>query len=477
MTSSACRYASLTTATTAVLLCATLAGEVSAAEADSDIRRVAEHLRDQALAGSQAWRVLESLTTEIGERPVGSPAMARARDWGVTTLKALGFEDVHVEEFVKENAWFRGAESAEVTAPYPHALAILGLGNSVPTPARGIEAQIAMFWSFEDLTATPPGALVNRIAVLNQPITAAQGEEGYRAAARGRRDGPAVAAARGAVGFLVRSLSTGDSRLPHTGATRYAEGAPRIPAAALGVPDVELLERLVARGQPVTVRMSLASTVIAKAPAWNVVGDLVGRDTSTEMLVIGGHLDSWDVAEGATDDGAGMAICLAAAHLIAQQPQRPRRTIRIVLWGSEETGGSGAAFAQAHRDGIPKVVLASESDMGSGRIYRIGFSVDARNDPRLLQLAAILAPLGILPDQKAGYVRRNRRRDLRKAGVPIVRMSQDTRGYFATHHSADDTLNKVDRSDLEQNVAAWSAMLYVIAESGIDLRNIALPGP
>jgi Peptidase family M28 len=466
-----CGHPVLTATSIALLLCAALCGEAPAAETDSDIRHVAERLRDRALAGSQAWRVLESLTTEIGARPVGSPAMVRARDWGVTTLKALSFEDVHVEEFVKENAWFRGVESAQVTAPYPHALAILGLGNGVPTPPQGIEAQIAMFSSFEDLSAAPPGTLADRIAVLNQPISVAQGEEGYRAAARGRRDGPSVAAARGAVGFLVRSLSTSDSRLPHAGATRYAEGAPRIPAAALGVPDVELLERLVARGQPVTVRMNLASTVIAKTPAWNVVGDLVGRGTSGEMIVIGGHLDSWDVSEGATDDGAGMAICLAAAHLIAQLPQRPRRTIRVVLWGSEETGGSGAAFTQAHRDEIPRLALASESDMGSGRIYRIAFSADAWNDPRLFELAAILAPLGILPKQEAATFAGTDVEDLRQAGVPIVRMSQDTRRYFATHHSADDTLNKVDRSDLEQNVAAWAAVLYVIAESGIDLRD------
>ncbi len=468
-----CRDSILTVASTAMLLCAGLSGAVPGGETDSDIRQVAERLRDRALAGSQSWSILEALTTEIGARPVGSPAMLRARDWGVTTLKALGLENVQAEEFVKENAWFRGAESAQVTAPYPHALAILGLGNGVPTPPKGVEAPIVMFSSFEDLSAVSPGDLAGRIAVLNQPINVAQGEEGYRAAARGRRDGPSVAAARGAVGFLVRSLSTSDSRLPHTGATRYAEGVARIPAAALGVPDVELLDRLVARRQPVTVRMNLASTVTAKTPAWNVIGDLVGRDGSGEMIVIGGHLDSWDVAEGATDDAAGIAICLAATHLIAELPQRPRRTIRVVLWGSEETGGSGTAFARAHHDEISRIVLASESDMGSGSIYRIAFSADAWNDPRLSELAAILAPLGILPNHEAATFAGTDVEDLRKAGVPIVRMSQDARRYFATHHSADDTLNKVDRSDLEQNVAAWAAMLYVVAESGIDLRGNA----
>ena len=443
---------------------------LSTANADGDTRQIAEQLRDRALVGSQAWAILESLTTEIGPRPVGSPAMARAKEWGLATLKAAGLEDVHAEEFVKDNAWIRGAESAQVTAPYPHALAILGLGNGVPTPPPGVEAPIALFSSFEELAAAPPSSLAGRIAVLDQPLNVAQGEEGYRAAARARRDGPSLAAARGALAFMIRSLSTSDARLPHTGAVRYADGAPRIPAAALAVPDVELLQRLAARGQPVRVRLNLASSAIAHAPAWNIVGDLRGRDAQAQMLVIGGHLDSWDVAESATDDGAGVAICVAATRLIADLPQRPRRSIRVVLWGSEETGGSGTAFAQAHPGEISNMVLASESDMGSGRIYRIAFSTDAWSDPRLTDLARVLTPLGIFMDHDVATFAGTDVDELHKQGVPIVRMSQDARRYFATHHSADDTLNKVDRSDLEQNVAGWAAMLYVVAESRIDLR-------
>ena len=444
---------------------------LSAAHAKDDLRQTAEQLRDRALAGSRAWAIVESLATEIGARPVGSPAMARAREWGLATLKAAGLEEVRAEEFVKENAWSRGAESALVTAPYPHALAILGLGNGVPTPPQGIEAPIALFASIEELAAAPPGSLAGRIAVLDQPMNVAQGEEGYRAAARGRREGPSLAAARGAVAFLIRSLSTSDSRLPHTGAVRYSDDAPRIPAAALAVPDVELLLRLAARGQPVRVRLSLASSVIAKVPAWNIVGDLRGRDSSGEMLVIGGHLDSWDVSESATDDGAGVAICVAAVRLIAELPQRPRRSIRVVLWGSEETGGSGTAFAQAHHEELPRIVLASESDMGSGRVYRIAFSTDAWSNPHLTDLARVLAPLGIFTNHEVATFAGTDVDELYKQGVPIVRMSQDARRYFATHHSADDTLNKVDRTDLEQNVAAWAAMLYIIAESGVDLRD------
>jgi len=396
--------------------------------------------------------------------------MTRAKDWAVEKLTALGLQNVHAEEFQKENAWLRGDEAAHVTAPYAHDLSILGLGNSLPTPAGGVEGEIAMFSSIEELTATAPGSLVGKIAVLNRAITGAQGELGYRDAAPGRREGASIAAARGAVAFLVRSLSTSNSRLPHTGALRYADGAPRIPAAALAVPDADLLERLVARGRPVKVKLSLASKVIPRTPAWNVVGELVGREAPDEVIVIGAHLDSWDVSESATDDAAGVAICAAAAHLIASRPMRSRRTIRVVLWGSEETGGSGAAYADQHRAELPKIILASESDLGAGRIYQVAFSGDPWADPRLLEIAAVLAPLGIFASRQPATFAGSDVEDLRSASVPVMRFSQDDRHYFDTHHSADDTLNKIDRADLSQNVAAWAALIYMVAENGVVLR-------
>jgi hypothetical protein len=440
------------------------------ARAEDAVRATAEQLRERALVGSTAWDVMESLVTEVGPRPVGSPAMERARDWAITVLRMLGFQNVRAEEFIKENAWFRGKESAQVVAPYVHELSVLGLGNSVPTPSGGVEGEIILFSSIEELAAAPPGSLTGRIVMLNRRITAAQGEFGYRDAAQGRREGPSLAAARGAVAFLMRSASTSQSRLPHTGAMRYAEGVPRIPAAAIAVPDADLLERLVSRGKPVRVRLSLASAVIPKTPAWNVVGELAGREAPNQIIVIGGHLDSWDVAESAADDAAGVAICAAAAHLISKLPLRPRRTIRVVLWGSEETGGSGAAYAQQHRDESANVVLASESDLGAGRIYQAAFSTDVSNDPRIADLATVLAPLDIFVSRQAATFAGTDVEDLRMAGIPVVRFSQDDRYYFDTHHSADDTLNKVSRADLNQNVAAWAALVYLIAESGVVLK-------
>jgi Zn-dependent M28 family amino/carboxypeptidase len=205
--------------------------------------------------------------------------------------------------------------------------------------------------------------------------------------------------------------------------------------------------------------------------AWNVVGELVGRDLPQEMIIIGAHLDSWDVSEGATDDAAGVAICAAAMHLIAELPVRPRRTVRIVLWGSEETTGSGAAYARQHRSELANVILASESDMGAGRIHQVAFSGDVSQDPRLPDLAAVLAPLGIYVTRQAATFAGSDVEELRTAGVPVMRFSQDSRYYFDWHHSADDTLNKVDRGDLNQNVAAWASLLYLIAEDGLGLKD------
>lgn len=444
---------------------------LSAGAAHADpIRSTAEGLRDKALAGSGAWEIVESLTTEVGGRPTGSPAMERAKDWGVAKLKALGFENVHVEPFVKQNAWLRGAESASVTLPYAHKLSVLGLGNSVATPAQGIEAEIVVFDSLDAMLAASAGSLTGKIAVVNQPMVRTQSGEGYGAAVRAR-SGASEAAKRGAVAYLTRSISTGDSNLPHTGAMQYADGVAKIPAAALGVPDADLLARLYKRGKPVKVKLSLASTVIAQAPAWNVVGEIKGREKPDEVIVIGGHLDSWDPAEGAIDDGAGVAITTAAAKLIGDLPQHPKRTIRVVMWGSEETGGSGEAYAEAHKGEVAKIVLAGESDLGGGRLFKADLPKGAAADPAMAALPAIFAPLKIFVTREPARFGGSDTEGLEDLGVPVVTLYNDASRYFDLHHSGDDTLDKVDRKDLDQNVAAWASFLYLAAESDIDFRN------
>jgi Zn-dependent M28 family amino/carboxypeptidase len=457
----------------ALTLIAALGGPASAAVAPVPAT-VEAQLRDAALSDPTAYSIVESLTTEIGGRMAGSPAAERAEDWGLAKLKALGFQNVHAEPFAI-TAWARGPESAEVTAPYPRKLMILGLGGSAPTPPEGIEGEIVLFHSYTDLLAQPPSSLAGKIAVVSQPMPRTQDGSGYGALSRARFHGPAEAAKRGAVAFLIRSISTSDSRLPHTGQTDYEEGVPKIPAAALGVPDGELLERLVARGGPVRVRLTLASSTTENAPAWNVVGEIPGSDKPDEVVVIGGHLDSWDPGEGAIDDGAGVAITTGAAALIGKLPRHPRRTIRVVMFGDEEMDFSGKAYAEAHKAEAGKIVVVSESDGGADPIWSLQLPAGSADAPALTPIASVLAPLKIFLSSDPARFSGSDFAGLNVAGVPAFSFRQDMSRYFDIHHSADDTLNKIDPAKLNQNVAAWAALLYAIAESDIDFRALASP--
>lgn len=426
----------------------------------------AARLRDQALTDDTAWNILESLTTEVGPRPAGSPGAARARDWGVAKLTALGFSNVHVESFPK-HAWLRGPESGEITAPFPHPLALLGLGNSVPTPAGGITAPVTVFASLAELKAAPADCCAGRIVLVNQPMTRTQSGEGYEVAVQARYAAP-EASARGAVAYLVRSISTSANRSPHTGAMRpWAAGARPIPAAALGVPDADLIAAMSRRG-PVTVHLSLQSH-FADTQGWTVVGDMPGSDPNAGTIVIGGHLDSWDPATGAIDDGAGIAITAAAAKLAAAAPHR--RTIRVAMWGSEETGGSGAAYLAAHKNELGGIFIAGESDLGADSIYSLQLPAGAWAAPDIAPLAGVLAPLKVIAAPEPATEGGSDLDDIQGAGVPVLALNQDASRYFDYHHSADDTLAIVDPQQLKQNVAAWTATLSILADTKADLRR------
>jgi Zn-dependent M28 family amino/carboxypeptidase len=440
----------------------------SAAQAQS-IAETSALLRNKALAGSVAYPVLESLTTEIGPRPAGSAAQKRAMAWGVAKLTALGFQNVHVEPFTV-TAWVRGAEAAEVTAPFPQRLVLLGLGGSVPTPKEGIEAEIVLFHTYADLLAAPVGSLTGKIAVVTQPMTRTQDGSGYGAINAVRTAGPSEAAKRGAVAYLHRSLATNENRLPHTGALHYADGAPKIPAAALSVADAELLDRMATRGLPIRIRLSLESHTVPNAPAWNVVGEAVGREKPDEVIVIGGHLDSWDPGTGAIDDGAGLSITTAAVKLINDLPHHPRRTVRMVMFGSEEMGGSGEAYAHAHAGEVAKIVLAGESDEGGDPAWSVQLPKGSSSEPAMQAMVGVLAPLKIYVNPAASSISGADVAGLGILGVPQITVHTDASRYFDIHHSADDTLDKVDPKGLDQNAAAWAALIYAAAESDTDFR-------
>jgi hypothetical protein len=431
----------------------------------------ASSLGQRALSDPAAFNFVEALTTDVGQRLAGTEAHGRAVAWAETRLKAAGFENVHFEPFTFP-AWIRGAESAEIVGPVPQHLAVTALGGSVATDANGVEAEISLFRTYDDLLAAAPGSLNGKIAVVTQRMVRAQDGSGYGAANPIRRRGPSEAGKRGAVAYLLRSLGTDNHRLPHTGALNYEDGAPRIPAAALAIPDADQLERLAAQG-PVRIHLLLTSTVRESAPSWNVVGEIKGGERPDEIVLIGGHLDSWDLGTGATDDGAGVAIVFGAARLIAGLPQRPRRTIRVVLFGAEEMNFSGAAYAQAHQGETGKIVVAGEADFGARNVYSVQLPAGAAASDFGQTLDRIIAPLGANLDRRPALGGGDDIRELQKAGVPVVSLRQDGLDYFDTHHTADDTLDKIDPKQLNQAVAVWSAFAYLAAASDVDFRSLA----
>jgi carboxypeptidase Q len=452
----------------AALLLSTIA---HAAPAPADIR-TAEGLRDRALKGSGAFEIVESLTTEVGPRLAGTAAEASARDWAVAKMRALGFRNVHVEPFTIPG-WVRGAESAEVTAPVPQRLVVTALGYSAATPAQGIDAEVIGFTSMAAFREATPEQVRGRIVFITHRMAATQDGSSYGAFNAIRTRAPALASSLGAAAIVIRSLGTDNHRLPHTGVTIWEAGGPRppggsasegvnarpIPAAAMSVPDSELMERLLARG-PVRLHLTLTPRLTGPAPSGNVVGEIPGTEHPEEIVLIGGHLDSWDLGTGAIDDGTGVAVTMAAAKLIADHGPA-RRTIRIVAWGSEEIGlNGGAAYAKAH--GGDRHILASEDDFGGGRAWKLETRVADAALPAVTAMARVLLPLGIpQAGNDGGY--ESDLGPLAAFGVPVLDFAQDGTGYFALHHTADDTLDKVDRAALDQTTAAYTAMAWMAA--------------
>lgn len=428
----------------------------------------AARLRDQALSDNTAWDMLQSLCYEIGPRPAASPAFVRARDWAVAKMRALGFTNVHAEAFAKPY-WERGTETATLIAPYALKLSVIGLGGSVPTPAGGLEAEVTVLPSLATLEAAGANAFVGKIVLINQPMVRAEDGSGYSADVA-IRYAASEAAKRGAVGYLIRSVSTGTGRAPHTGHMTYADGVAKIPAAALGVPDADLISYLVTHGTKVRVKLDMQSVLHPDTQSWNVSGEIRGREMPDEVVVIGGHLDSWDNGLGAIDDGTGVAITTAAAKLIGSLPQKPRRTIRVVMWGSEETGGASEAYIAAHKAEAAKIVATSESDEGPDRIFKVRLPEGAAALPAFQKLSELLAPIRVMSGREPSHGAGADVEGLVDAGVPAFSFQQDASRYFDYHHSADDTPAIVDQTSLRQNVAAWAVLSYLIADTDVSLR-------
>ena len=417
-------------------------------------------LRDNALDNDHyAWDIVEGLTTEVGQRLAATDAEARARDWAVRRLKAMGFANVHVEPFTMP-VWTRGTEGAEIVAPFPQKLAVAALGYSGSTGPAGITGQIVYFDSVDALRLAPDSAVKGKIVFIDHHMMPAQDGSGYGQFGAPRRQGPTIASLKGAIGIVIRSIGTDHHRNAHTGVQYFTDGATPIPAGALPLPDAEQLVRILRRGQPVTMHLTLVSEKHEGGQSGNVIAEVPGRDPNAPILLVGGHLDSWDLATGAIDDGTGVAITAAAAKHI-MDAGRPLRTIRVVWFGAEEPGGfGGKAYAEAH--GKERYAIAGESDFGADRVWRFA-SAYMKSDPSIhAQLTAGLAPLGITKNDK-GEADGTDVDETIKAGAPWISLNQDGTRYFDYHHTPDDTLDKIDPVQLRQNVAAWTTVLATLS--------------
>ncbi|MEE4659211.1 MAG: M20/M25/M40 family metallo-hydrolase [Halieaceae bacterium] len=427
------------------------------------VSTTAASLREAGLADTLAYELVESLTTEVGPRLAGTQAEARARDWAVAKLSALGFENVRVEPFTLP-VWTRGIERAEIVSPFPQPLRITALGGSSSTGAAGVSGPVVRFDSLADLNRQPEGSLTGKIVFVDEVMTRTQDGSGYGVAVAKRRNTAYEAERLGAVGALIRSVGTSSHRFPHAGQMRRATetGAAGVPTAALSAPDADQLGRALARGNPVTVKLTLTPETRPAGKSGNVIAEIPGREAPGEIVLVGAHLDAWDLGTGAVDDGAGVGIVVAAAKLV--QALRPRRTVRVVLFGSEEVGLVGAHdYATRHAAELDRHIVAAESDFGADRIWRFDTRFDESKRDLAQAIAALLKPLGIGPGNNTarggpdiGY--------LRNAGVPVVTLYQNGWDYFDLHHTPDDTLDKIDPAALAQNVAAYAAFIYIAAE-------------
>jgi len=421
----------------------------------------ADKMREAALKDRIAWDIVEDLTTEIGPRLAGTDAEARARAWAMQHLKTMGFSNVRVEEFDMP-VWVRGEERAVITGANPQPIALTALGNSGATSPDGIEAEIVAFESVAALTAAPPERVRGKIVFVTHRMNKAQDGSSYGYFGPVRRLAPSIASRKGAAAIIIRSLGTDSHRFPHTGNQSWTDGAQPIPAAALSNPDADQIERLVKRGKPVRMRLLLTPQQIGIRKSGNVIAEVPGTDRNAGIVLVGGHLDSWDQGTGAIDDGAGVAITAAAAKRI-MDAGRPRRTIRVVWFGAEEVGiRGGEAYRLAHANEAH--ALASESDFGADRIWRVDFALPESARAVADRVEAALAPLGIT----RGTSRARGGPDIGTLvanGVPAITLQQDGTDYFDLHHTPDDTLDKIDPDKLAQNVAAWTAMLAVVANA------------
>jgi len=426
----------------------------------------AADLLADALASTEAWSELRYLCDHIGHRLAGSVGLEQAVAWGAEQMEADGL--ITSLEPVQVPVWIRGEEQVEILSPLPRRLEVLTLGGSIGTPPEGLSGEVMVVGSFDELSERGAEA-AGKIVLFDDPWV----DYGQAVSYRGR--GAVVAAEHGAIAALVRSPTPASLGTPHTGGMRYAEGVPEIPAVAVTLEDAAWMRRLVENGETVRVSLKLGAHRDGEAPSHNVVGEVKGREHPEQVVILGCHLDSWDVGQGAQDDGAGCVAAMEAGRLLAAMQVAPRRTVRVVLFANEEFGLSGGkAYGASHADELEHIVAALEADTGAGQ--PLGFRVDMRagdtgeRDEALsaATIAALEHYMPLLEDIAAVQLESSWSgadiSPMVKKGVPGLGLKHDTDGYWPIHHTTADTFDKIDPTLLAKNVAAMTVMGWILAE-------------
>jgi Zn-dependent M28 family amino/carboxypeptidase len=427
-----------------------------------------DRFREICMAQASPITHVRDLTVAAGPRSAGSAGDAKAVAWAVDRMKALGLENVRTEP-VSVPHWERGAEHAELLGATEIPLAVAALGGSMATPAGGVEGEVIQVASVSALNALPNSQVQGKIVFIDVVTERTKTIDGYSNAVGARTGGASAAANKGAIASLVRSITPSMDNFPHTG----GGGSASLPSGAISVESALKLSRAIAAG-PTRMRLTLESTRFPTAQSANVVGEVVGRGRPDEIVVLGGHLDSWDLATGALDDGAGVAMSLESARLLATQvPEGMVRTTRVVLWANEEAGLSGAnAYASAHQAELARHVMALEADLGGDVVYGVTFQAGSSASTTLRDLLAPLMPLGISA-ATAGGDNGSDIGPLRRAGVPVAELLQDMTTYFDYHHAGNDTIEAVDPMKLKQATCAMAVFAYQIGQSTADLGRVS----
>ncbi len=417
----------------------------------------ADKLMKAATADQFAWNRLAELTDTYGQRVSGSDNLDRALEWAVQTMKKDGLENVHTEK-VMVPKWVRGRESLEILDPPRHNVPMLGLGGSVATPPEGIDADVMVVGSGDELTRRS-GEAKGKIVLFNVPYT------NYGETVSYRSNGARMAAQYGAVGALVRAVGPPGLRTPHTGGMNYGdESVPKIPAAAIPTEDASRIQRLIGRGLRVRLRLMMEAHFERDVESFNVVGEIRGSEFPDEIVLVGGHFDSWDPGTGASDDGVGCVVTWEAARLMKKLGIRPKRTVRVVLFTNEENGTrGGTGYRDAHAKEAANHILALESDSGVFAPARLGFSGPETARKIIADIGTLLAPLGMQEIGSGGGGA-----DIGPIGqlgkVPMMAYSGDSTRYFTIHHTPADTVDRIDPSEVSRAAAAIATVVYVVAD-------------